>query len=277
VKPKKEPPPSALKLAVEALRADVLAREDGELIGSEDELLARHGVSRPTLRQAAALVAQEQLLQVKRGVGGGYIARRPTSRAVAHMAAIYLQTRNAGLEEVIRSLEPIRAELARLAATNIDDTGREALREYLERETQRTAEGTGYRTMIRGEREFGAVLGQASRNDVMSLFLEILYDLAATIRPEHDIYLGRPERIAMYRDRRMRIAEAVLDGDAEVAVLAAHRCSALTTQWMMEDLGRPYPMAGEEPFHPFGVFDGGSVKRLPQSPHDLTPGRPGQD
>jgi DNA-binding FadR family transcriptional regulator len=263
MKPKKVAPSSALKLAAEALRADALSHEEGQLIGSEDELLARHSVSRPTLRQAAALVAQEQLLQVKRGVGGGYIARRPTSRAVAHMAAIYLRTRAAGLEEIIQSVEPIRAELARLAATHIDDESRAELHAYLEREAQRTAEGAGHRAFFKGEREFGELLGRASRNDVMALFLEILYDLAATLKPEHDIYLGRPERIVIYRERRTRIAQAVLDGDPAVAALASHRCSALGTQWMMEDLGRAYPTAADDPSQPLGVFDDGSVERMP--------------
>jgi GntR family transcriptional regulator, transcriptional repressor for pyruvate dehydrogenase complex len=236
---------SVVKRAVQALRQDALSFADGELIGSEDELLQRHNVSRPTLRQAAALVAQEQLLKIKRGVGGGYIARRPTSRAVAHMAAVFLQTRGAGLGEIIQSVEPIRAELARLAALNVDDEGRQAIRDFLAREEERNEEDA-YWGFIRGERDFGQLMGQISRNHVMSLFLEILYDLAATLKPEHDIYRGRPDRIAEYRGKRNRIAEAVLDGDADLAVLTAHRCSSLGVGWMLEDLGKAYPTGQSE-------------------------------
>src|ERR1700742_5135849 len=90
-------PSAAVRQVVEGLRAQSLQCAEGEMLGSEDDLLARYRVSRPTLRQAAALVTQEQLLQVRRGVRGGYIARRPTSRAVAHMAAIYLRTRDTSL------------------------------------------------------------------------------------------------------------------------------------------------------------------------------------
>jgi DNA-binding GntR family transcriptional regulator len=71
---------TTLRQTVEALREESLRCAESELIGSEDDLLASHNVSRPTLRQAAALVAREQLLQVRRGVGGGYIARRPTEQ-----------------------------------------------------------------------------------------------------------------------------------------------------------------------------------------------------
>jgi len=234
---------ATLRRTVEALRRESLKCPEGELIGSEDELLVRHQVSRPTLRQAAALVAQEQLLQVRRGVKGGYIARRPTSRAVAHMAAIYLRTRDASLDELGGSMSPIRAELARLAAANLDETSRQAFRDFLQREADPNVEGAGFRAFTKSEREFGQLLGDASRNHVLSLFLDILHDLAANIPPERDIFLGRPERVKAYRQQRARLIEAILEGDPNVAVLLANRTSKLNRQWMDEDAPSPQPKA----------------------------------
>jgi len=225
---------ATLRQTVEALRAESLKVGDGELIGSEDELLARHRVSRPTLRQAGALVAQEQLLQVRRGVGGGYIARRPTGRAVAHMAAIFLTTRQTSIDEISRSMAPIRAELARLAATNIDDASREAFRDFLKREADESGEGGGFRAFARSEREFGQLIGAASRNSVLTLFLDILYDLAANVRPEQDVLVGHPERVRGYRERRTRLVEAIIDGDPNVAELLAQRTSELNRQWLAD-------------------------------------------
>jgi len=224
---------ATLRQTVEALRAESLQVGEGERIGSEDELLARHGVSRPTLRQAGALVAQEQLLQVRRGVGGGYIARRPTGRAVSHMAAIVLTTRQTSMDEISHSMAPIRAELARLAATNIDDASREAFRGFLKREAEDSGQG-GFRAFARSEREFGQLIGAASQNSVLALFLDILYDLAANIPPEHDIFLGRPERVRAYRERRTRLIEAIINGDPNVAELLAQRTSELNRQWLAD-------------------------------------------
>jgi DNA-binding FadR family transcriptional regulator len=232
---------ATLRQTVEALREESLQCAEGELIGSEDDLLARHRVSRPTLRQAAALVAQEQLLQVRRGVRGGYLARRPTGRAVAHMAAIFLNTREAGLGEISQSIAPIRAELARLAAANLDDTSRQAFRDFLRREADAIAENGGFRAFARSEREFGQVLGAASHNNVLSLFFDILLDLAAKIPPEHDIFLGRPERVKAYRERRARLIEAILDGDPSVAELLAQRTSELIQPWRDDETGRAHP------------------------------------
>jgi DNA-binding FadR family transcriptional regulator len=234
-----------LRQTVEALRKESLGCPEGELIGSEDELLARLRVSRPTLRQAAALVAQEQLLEVRRGVRGGYLARRPTGRAVAHMAAIFLSTREASIDEISESMTPLRAELVRLAASNLDDTSRPAFRGFLQREAGAIAEGGGFRAFAKSERDFSEVLGAASRNIVLSLFLNILNDLAARIRPEHDVFLGRPERVRAYRERRARLTEAILAGDASVAVLLSHRVSALIQSWWAEDGRRAHPASAE--------------------------------
>jgi len=224
---------ATLRQTVEALRAESLRVGEGELMGSEDELLARHGVSRPTLRQAGALVAQEQLLQVRRGVGGGYIARRPTGRAVSHMAAIFLTTRQTSMDEISHSMAPIRAELARLAAKNIDEASREAFRAFLQRDAE-VAESGGFRAFARSEREFGQLIGAASRNSVLALFLDILYDLAANIRPEDDVLVGRPERVRGYRERRTRLIEAIIDGDPNVAELLAQRTSELNREWLAD-------------------------------------------
>ena len=74
---------SAVRKIAKALRIESLNSDEGTLLGSEEDMLSRHKVSRPTFRQAAALVAQEQLLTIRRGVGGGYFVTRPKPEAVA--------------------------------------------------------------------------------------------------------------------------------------------------------------------------------------------------
>jgi DNA-binding FadR family transcriptional regulator len=229
--------PSAVREAADALRRDAIGREDGELLGAEEDLIRRYGVSRPTLRQAAALVAQENLLRVKRGVGGGYFASRPDSRAVAHMAAVYLRTRHTTVTEVIRAVEPIRIELAKLAASGDNEAAREEMRQFLAREREISNEQLRYRDFLRSEREFGRILGEMSGNKVISLFLLILYDFSGMLGRSEDIYINRPHRVGEYREKRNRLAEALLEGDPELAVVAARRCAMNATEWLLEDLG----------------------------------------
>jgi DNA-binding FadR family transcriptional regulator len=232
----KEKPRTAVELAAQALRKMAMAAKDGALLGSEDDLVLALGVSRPTLRQAAAHVSQEHLITVRRGVGGGYFASSPSSMAVARMAAIYLQKHKARLDEIIGAVAPIRVELARLATRNIDDATREELGRFLERERALAPEDVTYRIFLKGEREFAKLLGVASANSVLTLFLAILYDFVALHSSYEDVYVNRPERVERYRAHRNRMAEEIQKGDEEMAVVATRRCSAVVTEWIREDV-----------------------------------------
>jgi DNA-binding FadR family transcriptional regulator len=237
-KGKRTPPASQQRSSVrrvaDALRRDALDRGEGELLGSEDDLILRYGVSRPTLRQAAALVVQENLLVVKRGVGGGYFVRRPDSKAVAHVAAVYLRSRKTRVEEIIRAVAPIRIEIAKLAARNTDPELKGRLRRFLEVEEQR--EQVSFGEFVRAEREFARLMSDLSGNRVIALFLEILYDCSALLSPEEDLFRNHHDRVDEYRAKRNRLAAALLDGDEEIAVVAAARLASTAAEWMMQDL-----------------------------------------
>lgn len=232
---KAEKKTSVLQQAVRSLRRIAMAAEDGELLGSEEELVERLQVSRPTLRQAAALVVQEHLIKVKRGVNGGYFATLPSSSMVTRMAGIYLQSQHASLNELLEAVEPLRGEIARLAAANTDKEILAELGGFVLNEEEGEDQSADYHSFLREERKFGRVLGQLSGNRVLKLLLQIVYDLAARVNPEEDVYLNHPERIKLYRKSRNRMVQAILEGDEELAVLMSRRCSRYVAQWVRED------------------------------------------
>lgn len=247
---------SAVRDVADALRRDAIDRAYGELLGSEDDLIRRYGVSRPTLRQAVALVCQENLLRVRRGVGGGYFACRPDVRAVAHVAAVFLRSRKTRMLEVIQAVEPMRVELATLAASCPDPAARDRLRLFVERERSISDDALRYKDFVRYEHEFGDILADMSGNQVIALFLDILYDFSTMLDRGQDIYINRPDRVNEYRAKRNRLAEAVLEGDVEVTIVAARRCAMNISEWMMEGLneenGRSdlLHLSGDEPTPP---------------------------
>ncbi len=212
-----------------------MATEEGALLGSEEDLMNALGVSRPTLRQAAALVAQDRFILIRRGVNGGYFAARPNSATVSRMAALYLQSRDAHLGEVIAVAEPIRTEMARLASRNTDAVFKTDLATFVEQE--RALSESDYRTFLRTERVFGRMLSKVAGNKVLGLFLNIVYDLTAYVGQVEDVYINRPERVELYRQHRLRMATAILEGDEELAVLATRRCSGIVADWIREDMG----------------------------------------
>lgn len=231
-------PQSAVAKTIAMLRADAEKHQDGELIGSEEELLSRYGVSRPTLRQAAALVAQEQLVKVRRGVAGGYFATKPTVSAVSHMAAIYLQSRSTSWEEMLHGVELIRSDMVRLAAEETDQSKKEQLARFLEEDEAAQAEGYSYRQFIRAEREYARLLGRLCGNNVLHLFLQILLELVALLHPDQDTLVREPARVDQVTKRRGRIIRAILEGDAEIAMLEAERGVKQVAVWTAEDRAR---------------------------------------
>ncbi|WP_414900250.1 FadR/GntR family transcriptional regulator [Sphingomonas flavalba] len=233
---------SVVDRAAEKLRTLALARDNGDFIGSEEELIAHLGVSRPTMRQASALVQQENLITIRRGVGGGFFACKPDTMTVSRIAALYLRAHQAGLAEIIATMRPLRMEIVSLATQCKDPSLLDKLREFLAREAAR--EGESYRDFLRSERDFGRLLGDLSGNKVITLFLSILYDFAARMQRGDDVLKGRPDRVALYREWRDKMAQAILEGDEEIALVAARRCSDTVAEWIGEDLvGRSFASA----------------------------------
>jgi GntR family transcriptional repressor for pyruvate dehydrogenase complex len=98
------------------LRRAIIAGEldEGDSLGHEPELIARFGVSRPSLREALRILEAEGLITVVRGVLGGVVVHRPDHRHAARTAALVLQYRNVSLADVFEArtiLEPAAVRL----------------------------------------------------------------------------------------------------------------------------------------------------------------------
>src|ERR1700748_131872 len=110
---------SLVQQAVDALRRAVLEAPGPDVfLGSEEQLIAALGVSRPTFRQAAKLLRHENLLTIKRGMGGGFFTRSPSADAVSRMAAIFLDAQGTGMRQINDVVGPLQAEAARVGAHN---------------------------------------------------------------------------------------------------------------------------------------------------------------
>jgi DNA-binding FadR family transcriptional regulator len=78
----------------------------------EADLTAQLQISRETLREALRILESQQLVEIKRGRGGGAVVRRPGLEAVGRYVALLLQLRKttlAHLEEVRSVIEPAAA------------------------------------------------------------------------------------------------------------------------------------------------------------------------
>ena len=221
--------------AVRALRAEILTGQEGSFLGSERELIERFGISRPTLRQAVSILEQEQLLEVRSGPGGGYFGCRPSLGTVVGSAARYAIATGADLDPVVTAWVPLRVEAARLASRNCNACVRRDKLELFFQQLQDDADKAPGRKFLSIVRQFNSLLTEMADNIFLSLFIEILHEAGEALVGDGDVYSHRPERIPVYRNQMIRLAQAVLEGDEQLAVLTALRCADLNMKWISED------------------------------------------
>ncbi len=209
---------SAPRETADILREEILNHsEDGEewLLGSEDDMIKMLGVSRPTLRQAARMLEQEQLLVVRRGIGGGLFGRRPTAEAVSHTASVYLRSQGATYRDLISTQLLLGTEAARHAAKNPDREAREALRTYY---TERVTDPQHVSAIdfVRYTVEFQRRVASLSGVPALRLFVDVLQDLSQGSAPIRRIYADPKLQQQTFRGHQA-VADAIADGEPELA------------------------------------------------------------
>lgn len=226
---------SAVNRAAIVLREAIINGENGAFLGSEEQLIERLGVSRPTFRQVARLLEHEQLLVIKRGPGGGFYARWPSIDAVAHVASIYLRIEHATIEDGSNTSAQLSQEAARLATLCKDESIRSRFQAFLDKDKAKQNLPESTADFGASEIEFIDLLGIMCGNPVIRLFLLTLYRFSSS-------WVGiqlysAPERIATSRNARIQVAEAILSGDPELATLLWRRRREMQFGWLKDDMG----------------------------------------
>jgi DNA-binding FadR family transcriptional regulator len=229
-----EPNEHAPRLAARKLRAEILARPDEAYLGSETDLMERLQLSRSTLRQAARILEQEQLLMVRRGIGGGYFGRRPDATGVANAASLYLRLQNTTFLDVLHSANLINMEIARLAAASTNRQHRAALASMLEQWRPWTSEPPPTAEFLAADKQLVDMLATMAGNAALTMFLQTVWRFGLT-ESHADIFGACPERRLDLVRRRIQLMEAVLGGDADIAALIAQRVNGLVTAWVTQD------------------------------------------
>src|SRR5260221_1083150 len=108
--------PKAAELVAAKIRRQIVSGDlpEGTALPPEAELVARYGVSRPTLREAFRILESELLVTVRRGVKGGAVVHTPSLEVAARSAQALLQYRGATLADLHQArilLEPPAAAL----------------------------------------------------------------------------------------------------------------------------------------------------------------------
>jgi len=143
----------------------------GERLGTEQELAAEFGVSRPTLREGLRLLAGSHLIRASRGPGGGiFVANTPNegmSRNLSESIAAMLEADSVSLDELLDARVCLEVPLARLAAERSTRETGLALRAAI-------AEAAGHHPASEAFRiadtRFHRVIAATAGNELLSAF-----------------------------------------------------------------------------------------------------------
>lgn len=213
---------------------------EGEVVGSEPELLQRYGVSRAVFREAVRLVEHKQVARMRRGPGGGLVVTPPSVDSVADAVSVYLFYVGAEIDEVFEARLALEQSAAELATSRLDEAGITALRELVRHEGDGAAVD---------HRELHRLVAVITGNPALEFFVDLLNRVTLLYLPREAGFA--PETLAESATAHAAIAEAIIAGndglacnrmrkhlDAEARYLRGRRPSRLRLADLSEAVGR---------------------------------------
>jgi GntR family transcriptional repressor for pyruvate dehydrogenase complex len=150
----------------------------GERLGTEQELAAEFGVSRPTLREGLRLLAGSHLIRASQGPGGGIFVESTQnegmSRNVSESIAAMLETDSVSLSALVDARVYLEVPLAGLAAQNATETTAVELQEAIAAAEGHHPAAEPFRI---ADARFHRVIAAAARNELLRAFASWTLDV----------------------------------------------------------------------------------------------------
>ncbi|MDO8392039.1 MAG: FCD domain-containing protein [Actinomycetota bacterium] len=198
----------------EKIGADIAARglAEGELVGSEAELLAQYDVSRAVFREAVRLLEHQQSARMRRGPGGGLVVTTPDGESAFNAAMVYLLHGRADLDEVLEVRLVLEASAALLAAERMHAAGIAELNALVQRERK---------GLQADARDLHGLVARLSGNPALDFFVDLLTRMARVFTPDvaADDTVVRDATCGAHA----KIVQSIVSGDGATAATRMER------------------------------------------------------
>jgi DNA-binding GntR family transcriptional regulator len=223
-------PESAMKAAASQLRSIILAKDEGQFLGDEREVIQLLGVSRTTLRQIARLLEREGLLAVRRGSNGGYYARRPSLSSVEAAVTDYLEILEVRTDELSTISSIIWTEAVRQAA-GLKSKAASTTANRLAKLVRATDAHISYGELIGIEQNIRSEIFNLIDSPYVKFIFQINISfgdkrLSRDVPDKASAHID-PNFIESWRDVKLLEFNAIARGDQELGILAASRSREL--------------------------------------------------
>jgi len=150
----------------------------GDRLGTEQELAAEFGVSRPTLREGLRLLTSSHLVRAAQGPGGGIFVdstqNEGMGRNLSESIATMLETDTVSLHELLDARVHLEVPLAGLAAQNATDKTVTDLREAITEAEGHHPAAEAFRV---ADARFHRVIAVTARNELLRAFTSWTLDV----------------------------------------------------------------------------------------------------
>ena len=210
---------SLVQATAARLKAMILAQEPRAQIGSLAELVERLDVSVVTIQQAARILENEGVLEVRRGPGGGYFGMRPSEADLEHSLVEYLRLHKSAYRDALELLRTLKGEAVAAAARCREPVVLERLRII----RKRIMASTTREERLAIEEDFRITIHAMSDRPLLSLIAGATTRFVREYAPPPLLLDETGERA--WKEANVRVIDAILAGDEELALFEYGRLS----------------------------------------------------
>jgi len=225
---KKNPDSRLVSETIAALRELILDQEPEACLGSMHDVATALGVGIVTIQQAARILEHEGLLRVKRGPGGGYYGTRPGDDAVERAFATYLRVHNISYRDAFEMAVSLDCDLAEAAA----GSGHPELEQRIHALIDELDRSESADDRIEFEVDFRGTLFGLANNPLLELLAHVAMQLYKT--ESTPAFFAEQIKLDEWKTGRMRMLEAILKRDPELAYFEAQRYRRQVRSWMQQ-------------------------------------------
>lgn len=210
------------EIVVERLLADIQAGEPppGGVLPSEQELMARFGVGRPTVREAMLRLEDMGVIAIAHGERARVLepsAQRLFGRldqSIVH----FLGTDPASLLHLQDARLAVEEAMVRRATERLDDAARARLRALLDRQERAVAEGVGYHA---ADMDFHVAIAEGAGNPLFPILLRAMLDWLGAFHASA-VRLSGFEGLSLDEHRAIHACMEAGDAEGAAAAMRAH-------------------------------------------------------
>jgi len=165
----------------------------GDKLPAAHRLQADLQISRGTLREALQVLEQKNLIEIKKGVGGGAVVRAVTTDQMSQGLAMLIRSRQVGLDHIAEFREGIEADVAAAAAQRATPAQADVLKSLADQARHHLEQGkAGWDDFVRCDEVFHLELARISGNPV---YVSVLESVHANIHRYYQDHLPWQEAV----------------------------------------------------------------------------------